>query len=395
MICTAIGSIVALTCAQAQFSVEFLGSFPPAVTQRMNAAGQIAGDFQYNSIPTAMRYDPAVGRVPMSVPAGTIQSLALGINDAGFCVGRFSPPTGSSQGALWAPDNSLTALPMPPGTWSYSTASGVNNAGTVCGAATLAVTGPDPQQAWRWTALVGYDMLPGIGGIDSLAWDINATGDVIGRGTTAAGLYRAILWQGDTAFSLPMPTGSTQAYGLAINDAGDAIGTTNSNNDAWVYRAATSSTVKLPDLGFKCVAYDINNSGWIAGWAESSPFEYTPVVWDPAGVLHNVGAAVSSSQFYFPGDFSAPICLSDANVIAVRGYDFPAGGDPRVVRFHVALTQPCPADLDSDGQVGASDLTVLLADWGSAGSDADFNGDGIVAADDLAALLGAWGLCGS
>lgn len=384
-----------LTCAQAQFTVDYLGSFPPAVTQRMNTAGQIAGDFQYNSITTAMRYDPAVGRVPMNVPAGTVQSLALGINDAGYCVGRFSPPAGApSQAAIWAPDNSMTALSMPPGTWSYSTASGINDAGAVCGAVTLAVAGPDPQQAWRWTSTGGYVMLPGIGGIDGLAWDINSAGTVIGRGTNAAGLYRAILWEGDTAFSLPMPTGATQAYGLAINDAGDAVGTTNANNDAWVYRGATSSTTKLPDLGFKCVAYDINSTGWILGWAESAPFEYAPVVWDPSGTLHNVAAAVSATQFYFPGDLTVPICLSDDNVIAVRGYDFPAGGDPRVVRFRVALAEPCPADMDGDDLVGASDLAVMLADWGSAGGSTDLTGDGIVAADDLTILLGAWGPCG-
>ncbi|MEE8154220.1 MAG: hypothetical protein V3T53_04585 [Phycisphaerales bacterium] len=56
---------------------------------------------------------------------------------------------------------------------------------------------------------------------------------------------------------------------------------------------------------------------------------------------------------------------------------------------------PCPADLDDDGNVGASDLLTLLASWGPCKDDcpADFNGDGNVGASDLLALLANWGPC--
>lgn len=52
----------------------------------------------------------------------------------------------------------------------------------------------------------------------------------------------------------------------------------------------------------------------------------------------------------------------------------------------------CPADLDSDGQVGASDLAILLGAWGGSGS-ADLDASGTVGASDLSILLGAWGAC--
>ncbi len=54
----------------------------------------------------------------------------------------------------------------------------------------------------------------------------------------------------------------------------------------------------------------------------------------------------------------------------------------------------CPADLDANGDVGASDLAALLGAWGSGSSPADLDGDGTVGAGDLSALLGAWGGCG-
>lgn len=47
-------------------------------------------------------------------------------------------------------------------------------------------------------------------------------------------------------------------------------------------------------------------------------------------------------------------------------------------------------DLDGDGLVGASDLTIVLGQWGGPGT-ADFSGNGIVDAADLTALLGQWG----
>lgn len=53
----------------------------------------------------------------------------------------------------------------------------------------------------------------------------------------------------------------------------------------------------------------------------------------------------------------------------------------------------CPADLNLDGQVGAQDISQLLAVWGSANAAADINDDGTVNAQDLGLLLAAWGAC--
>jgi hypothetical protein len=49
-----------------------------------------------------------------------------------------------------------------------------------------------------------------------------------------------------------------------------------------------------------------------------------------------------------------------------------------------------PADLDGDGVVSASDLSILLGNWGGSGVG-DIDGNGVVNAGDLSALLGAWG----
>ena len=48
-----------------------------------------------------------------------------------------------------------------------------------------------------------------------------------------------------------------------------------------------------------------------------------------------------------------------------------------------------PSDLDANGQVNGSDLTILLSGWGQSGPG-DFNEDGIVDGQDLTLLLADW-----
>jgi hypothetical protein len=58
---------------------------------------------------------------------------------------------------------------------------------------------------------------------------------------------------------------------------------------------------------------------------------------------------------------------------------------------HGTRCKGCPADLNGDGQVGALDLTELLAGWGT--PSGDVNGDRTTDATDLTFVLSNWGLC--
>ncbi len=55
----------------------------------------------------------------------------------------------------------------------------------------------------------------------------------------------------------------------------------------------------------------------------------------------------------------------------------------------------CPWDLDHDGNVGISDLLILLAAWGPVPTPdpPDFDGDGSVTITDFLELLAHWGAC--
>ncbi|MFM9169388.1 MAG: hypothetical protein ACKOTD_04500, partial [Phycisphaerales bacterium] len=203
--------------------------------------------------------------MPLAVPAGTTQSIAIGINSAGTCMGRITAPSTGTVAAIWSPTGAITTLPNPAGNWTYSTGVAINDTGLACGFATLALVGTDPQQAWRWTQSGGYEMLPQLGGIESICRDINASGTVVGTAVTSGGGVRAVTWAPNgTITDLGVPQGATGSYGLNINDAGVVVGTSPATK-AYVWRP-TNGWLRLPDLGFKASAYDINNAGWIVGW---------------------------------------------------------------------------------------------------------------------------------
>jgi len=69
-------------------------------------------------------------------------------------------------------------------------------------------------------------------------------------------------------------------------------------------------------------------------------------------------------------------------------------GEPCIVVFYNA-GPACPGDLDGDGQVGLSDLSILLAHYGQTDIhsyyDGDFDADGDVDLADLSALLSHYG----
>jgi hypothetical protein len=138
------------------------------------------------------------------------------------------------------------------------------------------------------------------------------------------------------------------------------------------------------------------------------------VATDPP-IVAAIAAANANSCVVFPivgafPDGCAPVAMNaiatgtgGATWAAVTVDDYEGIGEQlaeRVLERHeecLLLTTPpqCPADLDDDGDVGASDLAILLGAWGpcSGTCPADLDDDGDVGASDLAILLGAWGPC--
>lgn len=63
-----------------------------------------------------------------------------------------------------------------------------------------------------------------------------------------------------------------------------------------------------------------------------------------------------------------------------------------------AFGPSCPADVDWNGEVGITDLLMVLQEWGQGSGTTDFAGvndgpDGIVDIYDFLGVIGAWGPC--
>ena len=102
----------------------------------------------------------------------------------------------------------------------------------------------------------------------------------------------------------------------------------------------------------------------------------------------DAGGFVPSQVSYCPGSDTFAIGVFDPTT-APAGSETPGAA---LAGCEYETGNPCPADLDGDGAIGASDLSTLLGNWGGSGIG-DIDGDGSVGASDLSTLLGAWGPC--
>jgi hypothetical protein len=75
---------------------------------------------------------------------------------------------------------------------------------------------------------------------------------------------------------------------------------------------------------------------------------------------------------------------------AERIYESPAGWNAGAIDLVLADADPCPEDLDGDGEIGQSDLGVLLASY-LVDDGGDIDGDGDTDQADLGALLARFG----
>ena len=77
--------------------------------------------------------------------------------------------------------------------------------------------------------------------------------------------------------------------------------------------------------------------------------------------------------------------------VGYPGIGFP---DPEwtIQMSFVADDEPCTGDLNGDGEVGFSDLQLILSAWESS-TAGDANGDGVTNFSDLQVILSAWGGC--
>jgi len=224
-----------------------------ATPNGINNSGHVVGSrhFGFDGPLHAFLWTALDGMMDLGTPPGSTQSIAYGINDADWVVGRgYRQPTEfvcCDRAFLWTPAEGMMDLGTLGG--GTATAFAINNAGQVVGESTGATF--VSTHAFLWTPTEGMIDLGTLGGTTSTAFGINNAGQVVGVSTTSSGAKHAFLW-----------TEASGMIDLGTNVRGDSS------------------------------AAAISDSGLIVG-SRQDPFSSAAVLWTPSGSAIDVGTGYS------------------------------------------------------------------------------------------------------
>jgi probable HAF family extracellular repeat protein len=152
-----------------------------------------------------------------------------------------------------------------------------------------------------------------LGGVFSVAHDINRHGDIVGRASLGTGAQHAFLWQDGVMRDLgTLPGGYfSEAYG--INDRGQIVGWSNLAPPACTlfdgcWHAFLWQDGAMTDLGgiddrFQSYAYDVNRGGQIVGIGNTAdyPFDSWHAVMWTDGAPTDLGGPPGAANTYARG----------------------------------------------------------------------------------------------
>jgi probable HAF family extracellular repeat protein len=248
------------------YTVNSIGSLGglETIAYAINGRGQVAGSSRLPSEARhAVVWSPGSGILDLGTVGGA-NSEALGINSSGMLCGFSDTADGVQHAVTWV-NNSINDF-----TDDYGQAVGINDSGD--SGCWLTQPGPGGTQAVLMHQNAGLILL-GANGLTSSASGINNSGQVIGQSEIAQnGQTHAILWtptSASTAVSLDLQTlGGNASMGLAINNVGQAVGTSLGSDDEWhPFIWSASQGMKLLDSAAPpaMTPYAMNDVGEVVG----------------------------------------------------------------------------------------------------------------------------------
>ena len=150
-----------------------------------------------------------------------------------------------------------------PNSWAY----GINASGQVVGSSTLTDTTNWTPHGFFWPGHGKMQDLGTLGGTSSFAFSINNTGQVVGSSTLAGDkIGHAFLWQsGHKIKDLGALPGDSNSQANGVVDGGQAFGQS-CNAAGSVCHAVMWGKGKITDLNTLIPP----NSGWVLNWAQTA-----------------------------------------------------------------------------------------------------------------------------
>ena len=240
------------------------------------------------------RWTPGTGFVALT---GLCCGTAWGndINNAGVVVGRTQRSINEGARAFVAAATmvDLGLLPGANPEFAGSEALAINDAGEIVGWSITADNPPAKHAVFWSSALVIHD-LGTLGGTNSTAIDINASGQVIGMSDVSSGAPRGFIWtSGGGMQDLVALLGYPATDVVAINDAGQIAGSyvaPSGDTHAFLYTPGSG----LRDLGtlggHTSMATGLNAQGDVVGSSTTSTGDTHAFLWTPTEGMEDVTA---------------------------------------------------------------------------------------------------------
>ncbi len=167
--------------------------------------------------------------------------------------------------------------------------------------------------------IIDLGTLTGFSG--SVAYGINASGQVVGWAEDAVDTSHAFLWSGGTMTDLGTLPGGTDSAAYGINDSGQVVGWSGSSGSfshAFLYSGGKMSDLNTLPAGSDSSANGINDSGQVVGWGEPSGGPYHAFLYS-GGTMIDLGALPG-------GTASEAYCINDSGQVG-GGSETSAGYD--------------------------------------------------------------------
>jgi probable HAF family extracellular repeat protein len=320
------------------------------------------------------------------MPPGASAFKAKAINDLGIIVGTANLPDLGYRGYVLTEGVYRYVQPLAGAQWSSANA--VNLSGEVVGDSTNVFVGP------IWAIQLNGDQTEALelaGAENSSAAAVNNLGWIAGwAGETPDSSAAGFLLRDGSVTELGFLPGGAVTHPLSMNNAGVVVGratvrvgnSTDSHAFLWDGQSINDLGT-LPDFRHS-FAYGASDERTVIGFCRSIPGNLNAeraFIWC-RNMMHDLTNLVEEPS---------GLAVRRAHSINAAGQIIGIGGsvDGILLTPRPAIT----ADLDLNGEVGLSDLAILLSDFGCGESNCpgDVDGDGATTLQDLAMLLSRFG----
>jgi probable HAF family extracellular repeat protein len=291
-----------LTCAGPLYRIVDLG---PGAATGINSAGQISGWRQDHSGQSRGFWSDGTITREMTLAPGALVSTTAALNSSGQIAGTYWTAS-AAQAAVWS-NGTITNLGTLGGTESYAMA--INASGHVAGNST---TTAGNGHAFLYRDGVMQDLGVPAGAFWSSAYGLNDDDVAVGYSLGASG-FQAFRWSSQQGFT---SIGGANSYAMAINRAGAIAGHARSATGmlhAFLY--ASGGMTDLGTLGGPgSFAYGLNSSNSVVGYSSlagggTHAFLYL------GAILYDLNTLIPASGWELTGAYS----INDSGQIAGTG----------------------------------------------------------------------------